>query len=116
LAADLGRRLQANVVESGPTQPPSVQITVAVNTFDVTTATSVLAASWTISWQGDDRPPTTRHGIFSTSVVAPGGDLAVVAAMADAVSELSDSIAATAGADASGHGRLALSDVRNPAR
>jgi uncharacterized lipoprotein YmbA len=104
LAADLDNRLQAHVVTDAPTQPPSVQIEVTVSAFDVTAAASVLVASWTVSWQGDSRPPLTGNGTFTTSVAQPGGDLAVIAAMAEAVAELSDSIAATARADAPDRG------------
>ncbi len=99
LAADLCRRMQAYVVTDGPVETPSVQIAVTVSAFDVTTAASVLAASWTVIWHGDGRPPITRHGKFSSSVAQPGGDPAVVAAMAETVAELSDSIAATARAE-----------------
>ncbi len=102
LAADLCHRLPAYVAADGPTQTPSVQIEVTVTAFDVTPAASVLVASWTVSWQDDGRPPVTGHGRFGTAVAPPGGDLAVVAAMADNVAELSDSIAATARADAKG--------------
>jgi uncharacterized lipoprotein YmbA len=115
LAADLVHRLQAHVVESGSTQPPSMQIRVTVDAFDVTADTSVLAANWTIVWQGDNRPPVIRNATFTTSIAQPGGDLAVVAAMAECVSELSDGIAATARADAPDHRRLALSQVRKSA-
>jgi uncharacterized lipoprotein YmbA len=92
LAADLCHRLQAYVVSDGP----AVQIDVMISAFDVTTAASVLTASWTVVWPGDGRQPVAGHGIFSASVAQPGGDLAVVGAMADAVAELSDGIAATA--------------------
>ncbi len=107
LAADLGTRLHAYVVPDGPTEPPSVQIEVTVSAFDVTPAASVLAASWTVMWQGDRRAPVTRNGTFTTSVAQPGGDLAVVAAMAETVAKLSDGIAATARVDAVDNGRLA---------
>jgi len=91
LAANLGHRLQADIAAGGP----AVQIAVTVSAFDVTATASVLAASWTIIWPGDARPPVTRHGTFSASVARPGGDLAVVAAMAETVAELSDVIAAS---------------------
>jgi len=99
LAADLGQRLQANVVADGPTEQPSVQIEVTVSAFDVTEAASVLTASWTVIWPGNARPPVNRHGTFTTTL-ATHGDVAEVAAMAETVAELSDSIAATTRADA----------------
>jgi uncharacterized lipoprotein YmbA len=99
LAADLAKRLQAHVVTVGPTEPPPLQIEVRVNAFDVTKAASVLAASWTAVRQGGGSLPVTGHGTFSTSIAQPGGDLAVVTAMAETVAELSDGIAATARAE-----------------
>lgn len=92
LAADLCNRLQAHLVADGP----AVQIEVMVSAFDVTPAASVLAASWTVAWPGDGRAPLIGHGKFTHSVGAPGGDLAVVGAMAETVDALSDAIAATA--------------------
>jgi uncharacterized lipoprotein YmbA len=100
LAADLGHCLQASIVSDETAASTSARIEVTINAFDVTTATSVLAASWTVAWQGDARPPASHHGRFSTSVAPPGGDLAVVAAMAETVAALSDGIAATTHADA----------------
>ncbi len=91
LAADLCHRLQAYVVSDGP----AVQIEVMISAFDVTTAASVLTASWTVVWPGDGRPPVVGHGIFSATVAQPGSDLAVVGAMTDAVAALSSAIAAT---------------------
>jgi uncharacterized lipoprotein YmbA len=99
LAADLGDRLHATIVTDGPIEAPTVEIEVTVNAFDVTQATSVLAASWTIIGDGDDHKPISRHGAFTTSIAPSGGDLAVVAAMTDTVAQLSDAIAATARAD-----------------
>lgn len=99
LAADLGYRLQANVITDGSGETPSVQIEVTVGAFDVTSASSVLTATWTVVRQGDSRPTVIRQGKFTTSVAQPGGDLAVVAAMAETVDELSNGIAATALAD-----------------
>jgi len=95
LAADLGRRMPDTIVTDGPAETPSAQIVVTVSAFDVTAATSVLVANWTIIGQGDNRAPIMHTGTFSTSVAPPGGDLAVVAAMAEAVDELSNEIAAT---------------------
>jgi uncharacterized lipoprotein YmbA len=95
LADDLGRRLPGMIITDGPAQMPSAQIQVTVSAFDVTTVTSVLVASWTITGQGDDHAPVMHNGTFTVSVAPPGGDLAVVAAMAETVDELSDEIAAT---------------------
>jgi uncharacterized lipoprotein YmbA len=102
LADDLCHRLRAYVVSDGP----AVQIEVTVSAFDVTAATSVLAASWTVVWPGGGRLPVIGHGKFTSSVGQPGGDLAVVAAMAETVAELSDGIAATTLADEAGGLRL----------
>jgi uncharacterized lipoprotein YmbA len=107
LAADLGQRLPAEIVADGPDYTPSARLEVTVSAFDVTRATSVLAANWSVKWPGDRRPPMTGQGSFSTSVAPPGGDLAVVAAMAETVAELSDGIAATARADAEANAHLA---------
>lgn len=104
LAADLCHRLPAYVVAKGP----AVQIEVTVSAFDVTPAASVLDASWTVASPGDGRPPVTRHGTFSSLVAEPGGDQAVVAAMAETVAELADGIAATTRADAAANWHLAL--------
>jgi len=98
LAADLCHRLQAHIVADGPMEAPLVRIEVTVSAFDVTTTTSVLAASWTVVWQGDRRSPAIGHGTFSARIAQPGGDLTVVAAMAETVAELSDGIAATTAA------------------
>lgn len=95
LAADLGQRLHRDVVTDAPSTTPSVQIEVTISAFDVTGATSVLAASWSIGWQGKNWPPVTSQGNFNTSIAQPGGDQAVVAAMAETVGKLSDGIAAT---------------------
>jgi uncharacterized lipoprotein YmbA len=104
LAADLCHRLPAYVA----TDVPAVQIEVTVSAFDVTAATSVLAASWTVVWQTDARPPAAGHGKFSTGVAAPRGDLAIVSAMAATIAELSDGIAATTRPDAADNSHLAL--------
>jgi uncharacterized lipoprotein YmbA len=95
LAADLGRRVPDTIVTDVPSEASSAQIEVTVSAFDVTAATSVLVANWTIIGQGDNRAPIMHTGTFTASVAAPGGDLAVVAAMAETVAELSDEIAAT---------------------
>jgi uncharacterized lipoprotein YmbA len=96
LAADLGHRLRSFVGAEGPTQTASVQIEVTVSAFDVTPATSLLAASWTFIWPGDSHEPVMGNATFTTSVAQPGGDVAVVAAMADTVGELSEAIATMA--------------------
>jgi hypothetical protein len=85
-----------------------MQIEVTVSAFDVTAATSVLTASWTVGRPGDGRPPVTREGTFTTGIAPPGDDLAVVAAMAQTVAELSDGIAATTLADVADAGGSAL--------
>jgi uncharacterized lipoprotein YmbA len=100
LATDLGHRLQAYVVADGPTETASLQIEVTVSAFDVTGTASVLTASWTVIWPPDGRKPVSRHGTFTASLAQPGGDVAEVAAMAETVAELSDSIAATTRTDA----------------
>jgi len=95
LADNLGNRLPGYVVTDGPADSASAEIEVTISAFDVTQTTSVLAANWTVTWQGDNRPPIFHHGIFSTSVVPSGGDPAVVAAMAETVAELATDIATT---------------------
>jgi uncharacterized lipoprotein YmbA len=100
LAADLGHHLPGTIVTDGPAETPSAQIVVTVSAFDVTGATSVLAASWTVTRQGADHPPVIHNSSFTVSVAPPGGDLAVVAAMAETVAKLSDDIAATMRTDA----------------
>jgi uncharacterized lipoprotein YmbA len=98
MAADLCHRLHAYVVSDGP----AVQIEVIISAFDVTRATSELAASWTVVWPGTGRLPVIGHGQFTSSIPQPGGDLAVVGAMAETVAELSAAIATTAQADGRG--------------
>jgi uncharacterized lipoprotein YmbA len=96
LAADLGHRLHATIVGDGAAGAPYVQIMVTISAFDVTASTSVLAASWTAVWLGTaGRAPVSGHGTFSTSVAAAGGDVAVVAAMAATVADLSDAMTET---------------------
>jgi len=110
LAADLGQILQASIVADRP----DVLIEVTVSAFDVTAATSMLEASWTLAWQGDGRPPRDHHGRFSAGMAPSGGDMAVVAGMADSVAALSGGIAATLRADAAqaGHGDPASAPTR----
>jgi uncharacterized lipoprotein YmbA len=99
LRADLAARLPTSIVAA--TQPSGKtvrQILVTVDTFDVwADGHCILTANWTLLEKDDRDVVLTGHGAFTTPTASGGtpGDATVIAAMADAVSQLADGIAST---------------------
>jgi uncharacterized lipoprotein YmbA len=96
LRADLADRLPKDTVLLGRSADSSaLQLRVTVDTFDVwADGHCVLQASWSL--EAENRGVAKKgHGTFTAPVVggATGSDAAVVSSMANAVSQLADSIA-----------------------
>jgi len=99
LRADLAARLPAQiVVDTQPTDQAVRRIRVSVDTFDVwADGHCILSANWSLLEKDARDAVLTEHGAFTTAAASGGepGDSKVIAAMADAVSQLADSIAST---------------------
>lgn len=99
LRSDLASRLpRYSVVLTRSADVPARQVLVTVDAFDVwPSGRCVLIADWTILDAHRQAPLSAGRGTFIATSVNPG-DGAIVAAMADAVRQLADRIASTAGA------------------
>jgi len=99
LRADLAVRLPTRIVAgTQPTDNAVRQILVSVDTFDVwADGHCILTANWSLLEKDERGAVLTEHGAFTTPAASGGtpGDATVIAAMADAVSQLADSIAST---------------------
>jgi hypothetical protein len=99
LRADLAVRLPIRI--AGPAQSSdniAGQIRVAVDAFDVwADGRCILTANWTVLEKDARGVVLTGHGSFTTAAIRGGapGDAAIIAAMANAVSQLADGIAST---------------------
>ena len=99
LRADLAVRLPSRIVAG--TQPADKtvrQILVSVDRFDVwADGHCILTASWSLLERDERDAVLTGHGAFTTPAAGGGtpGDATVIAAMANAVSQLADGIAST---------------------
>jgi uncharacterized lipoprotein YmbA len=97
LRADLAVRLPSRVVAgTQPTDKTVRQILVSVDRFDVwVDGHCILTANWSLIEKDERDAVLTEHGAFTTPAASDGtpGDATVVAAMANAVSQLADSIA-----------------------
>jgi uncharacterized lipoprotein YmbA len=99
LRADLAVRLPSRIVAgSQPTDKTIRHILVSVDRFDVwADGHCILTANWSLIERDERDAVLTGHGAFTTpaaSGVTPG-DATVIAAMANAVSQLADGIAST---------------------
>lgn len=99
LRADLAVRLPSQIVTGSQSTDKGVhQILVNVDTFNVwADGHCVLTANWSLLEKDGRDAELTEHGAFKTPASSGGtaSDATVVAAMADAVSQLADGIAST---------------------
>jgi len=99
LRADLAVRLPTRIVAgTQPTDKTVRQILVSVDTFDVwADGHCILTANWSLLEKDERDAVLTEHGAFTALAASGGipGDATVIAAMANAVSQLADRIAST---------------------
>jgi uncharacterized lipoprotein YmbA len=99
LRADLAVLMPAGgVVTTQPSGSGVRRLLVTVETFDVwADGHCILTANWTLLEKDGRDAVSTGRGAFTTPAAGGGiaGDAAVIAAMANAVSQLADSIAST---------------------
>lgn len=99
LRADLASRLPTHIVAgTQPTDKGAHRIFVTVDAFNVwADGHCILTANWSLLENGGRDAELTEHGAFTTPAASgeTASDATVVAAMADAVSQLADGIAST---------------------